>query len=238
MITALLFAGGTGRRMNSRSKPKQFLSVHGKPIIIYTIEHFEEHPEIDNIVIVCLESWIDELKNYLELYRIKKVTNIVPGGKTGHESIYEGLMALKSSAKPDDIVLIHDGVRPLINQDLISANIAAVKQYGNAITAESARESVIDSADGFVVDSVPERSHMFVAKAPQSFYYGAITELYERAREDGLQTIDSAHLLSIYGVEMRLVQSTPNNLKITEPADYYIFRALYESMENQQVLGI
>jgi len=238
MTTALVFAGGTGRRMNSRSKPKQFLSVHGKPIIIYTIEHFEDHPEIDNIVIVCLESWIEELKSFIELYRIKKVTNIVPGGKTGQDSIYNGLMAMKKSGKPDDIVLIHDGVRPLINQELISENIAAVKKYGNAITAEPARESVIDSADGFSVDSVPERSHMFVAKAPQSFYYGAITELYERARVDGLQTIDSAHLLSIYGVEMRLVQSTPNNLKITEPADYYIFRALYESMENQQVFGI
>lgn len=147
-------------------------------------------------------------------------------------------MAMKKSGKPDDIELIHDGVRPLINQELISENIEAVKQYGNAITAEPAWESVIDSADGFVVDSVPERSHMFVAKAPQSFHYGAITELYEWARADGLQTIDSAHLLSIYGEEMRLVQSTPNNLKITQPADYYIFRGLYESMENQQVFGI
>lgn len=238
MTTALLFAGGTGRRMNSYSKPKQFLSVHGKPIIIYTIEHFEDHPEIDNIVIVCLESWIEELRNFISMYGIKKVTAIVPGGKTGHDSIYNGLIAMKSCCKKDDIVLIHDGVRPLINEELISENIEAVKKYGNAITSEPARESVVVSNDGTVIDSVPERSHMFVAKAPQSFYYGAITELYERAHEDGYQTIDSAHLLSIYGVQMNLIRSTPNNLKITEPADYYIFRALYEALENQQVYGV
>lgn len=238
MTTALLFAGGTGKRMNSYSKPKQFLSVHGKPIIIYTIEHFEDHPEVDNIVIVCLESWIEELRNFISLYGIKKVSVIVPGGKTGHDSIYNGLLAMKNICKDDDIVLIHDGVRPLINEELISENIAAVKKYGNAITSEPARESVVVSSDGVVIDSVPERGSMFVAKAPQSFYYGAISQLYERAHRDGLQTIDSAHLLSIYGERMNLIRSTPNNLKITEPADYYIFRALYEALENQQVYGI
>ncbi len=238
MTTALLFAGGTGRRMNSRSKPKQFLSVHGKPIIIYTIEHFEDHPDIDNIVIVCLESWIEELRDYIALYGIKKVTAIVPGGNTGHDSIYNGLMTMKNTCKADDIVLIHDGVRPLITSELITENIATVKRCGNAITSEPARESVVVSNDGSVIDSVPERSHMFVAKAPQSFYFGEISELYQRAHDDGLQTIDSAHLLSIYGVKMNLIRSTPNNLKITEPADYYIFRALFEALENQQVFGI
>lgn len=238
MTTALLFAGGTGRRMNSRSKPKQFLSLHGKPIIIYTIEHFEDHPEIDNIVIVCLESWISELRNFIEMYGIKKVTAIVPGGNTGHDSIYNGLMAMKDNCKANDIVLIHDGVRPLITEELISENIATVKKCGNAITSEPARESVVVSNDGSVIDTVPDRSHMFVAKAPQSFYFGAIEQLYERAHEEGIQSIDSAHLLSMYGVKMNLIRSTPNNLKITEPADYYIFRALYEALENQQVFGI
>jgi len=238
MNAALIFAGGTGQRMNTNAKPKQFLDLYGKPIILYTLEHFEEHEEIDKIVIVCLESWIKELERFLRCYDIKKVIKIVPGGKTGHESIYNGLKALENICKTDDIVLIHDGVRPLITKELISANIAKVKECGTAITAESATESVISSENGDVVGSVPNRSSMFTAKAPQSFEYGMIWDLYQRARKDGLLTIDSAHLLSIYGREMHLIQSTPNNIKITLPADYYIFRALYEANENKQILGI
>lgn len=238
MNTALIFAGGTGQRMNSRAKPKQFLELHGKPIILYTLEHFEEHPEIDNIVVVCLKSWISELKRILRRYDIKKVCQIVPGGDTGHESIYNGLLAMKGVSASEDIVLIHDGVRPLITGELISENISKVKEYGTSITVETASESVVSSGDGERIDSVPQRSSMYVAKAPQSFRYEMILDLYERAHEDGLLTIDPAHLLSLYSVQMHMVKSTPNNMKITAPADYYIFRALYEATENQQILGI
>jgi len=237
MNVALIFAGGTGQRMNASAKPKQFLDLYGKPIILYTLEHFEEHEEIDKIVIVCLESWIKELERFLRCYDIKKVIKIIPGGETGHESIYNGLKALEDICKKDDIILIHDGVRPLITSELISANIAKAKECGNAITAERATESVISSENGDLVSSVPNRDSMYTAKAPQSFEYGMIWDLYRRARKDKFSTIDSAHLLSIYGKEMHLIQSTPNNIKITLPADYYIFRALYEANENKQILG-
>jgi len=238
MNVALIFAGGTGQRMNSRARPKQFLELHGKPIILYTIEHFEEHPEIDSIVIVCLENWIGELKMLLRRYDNRKVCKIVPGGNTGHDSIYNGLKALEHICKADDIVLIHDGVRPLITHDLISANISKVKECGTAITVEPAIESVVSSENGDLIDSVPRRSSMYTAKAPQSFRYGQIYDLYQQARNDGILTIDSAHLLSIYGVEMHTVKSPPNNMKITAPADYYIFRALFEASENQQIFGL
>ncbi len=238
MVTALIFAGGTGKRMNSRSKPKQFLEMHGKPIIIYTLEHFEYHDEIDNIVIVCLVEWIEELKGLLKRYGITKVVNIVPGGATGHDSIYNGLVAMKDIAGDKDIVLIHDGVRPLINADLITANIRAVEKYGNAITAEAVRESVVRSEDGKHICEVPPRGQMYTAKAPQSFYYTEIMELYERAQGEEHRTIDSSHLCSLYGVSMHMVESTKNNIKITEPADYYVYRALYEALEGQQIFGV
>lgn len=238
MITALIFAGGTGKRMNSRSKPKQFLEMHGKPIIIYTLEHFEYHDEIDNIVIVCLAEWIEELKGLLKRYGITKVVRIVSGGATGHDSIYNGLIAMKDIASEKDIVLIHDGVRPLINAELISDNIKTVKKYGNAITAEAVRESVVRSVDGEKIIDVPPRDQMYTAKAPQSFYYNEIMALYERAQRDGHKTIDSSHLCSIYNVPMHMVASTRNNLKITEPADYYVYRALYEALEGQQIFGV
>lgn len=238
MTTALIFAGGTGRRMNARSKPKQFLEVHGKPIIIYTLEHFEYHEAIDAITIVCIREWIAELKVLLRRYGISKVKGIVPGGETGHDSIYHGLVGMKECCKDDDIVLIHDGVRPLITEQLITENIEAVKRYGSAITAEPSIESVVRSIDGENIRDVLPRSQMYVAKAPQSFYYGRILRLYDQAERDGQKAVDSAHLCSLYGEAMHIVISTRNNIKITEPADFYIYRALYEAMEGQQVFGL
>ncbi len=238
MVTALIFAGGTGKRMNARSKPKQFLEMHGKPIIIYTLEHFEYHPLVDRILIVCLENWIPELNGMLQRYGISKAERVIPGGETGHESIYLGLQSMRDFAEEDEIVLIHDGVRPLINEELITKNIESVRAYGSAITAEPARESVIRSADGLSVSEVPNRGEMYVAKAPQSFYFKQIFDLYERAHRDGIGSIDSAHLCSIYDTPMHMVESTPNNVKITDPADFYIFRAVYEALEGQQIYGI
>ena len=238
MVTALIFAGGTGQRMNARAKPKQFLELHGKPIIIYTLEHFVEHNEVDNIIVVCLVNWIDELNLLLRRYDIQKVSAIVQGGSSGDKSIYNGLKALESVCGPEDIVLIHDGVRPLINAELISNNIAKAKEHGVAITVEAATESVVRLGGYDRIVEVPPRGEMFTAKAPQSFRYGIIWDLYQRAHKDDISSIDSAHLCSIYGVEMHTVKSPPYNMKITAPQDYYIFRALYEAMENQQILGI
>ncbi|MDR1192654.1 MAG: 2-C-methyl-D-erythritol 4-phosphate cytidylyltransferase [Peptococcaceae bacterium] len=238
MITALIFAGGTGQRMNTRARPKQFLELHGKPIIIYTLGHFEVHREIDSIIVVCVKNWMGDLRHMLKQYDIEKVSQIVPGGDGGDSSIYNGLRALESVCAPEDIVLIHDGVRPLIDGDLISKNIAAVRDLGAAITVEPVAESVVRLKDNGKIAAVPPRAEMYAAKAPQSFRYGLIWDLYQRARRDGVRTIDSAHLCSIYGAEMSTVKSTPNNMKITAPTDYYIFRALFEAWENRQILGI
>lgn len=238
MTSALIFAGGTGRRMNTRSKPKQFLEIHGKPIIIYTLEHFEYHEEIDGMIVVCVKEYIEELKGLLRRFGITKVKKIVPGGNTGHDSIYQGLLAMEEFMAKDDIVLIHDGVRPLINEELISLNIDTVRKYGNAITCEADKESQIRSFDGKVVSEMPPRDQMYTAKAPQSFYYGEIRELYGMAQEDGIKSIDSAQLCNLYHKALHMVKSTSNNVKITEPADFYICRALYDAQEGQQVFGL
>jgi len=238
MVVALIFAGGTGRRMNTRSKPKQFLEIHGKPVIIYTLEHFEYHEEVEGIVVVCVKGYIDELKGLLRRFGITKVKKIVSGGDTGHDSIYKGLLAMGKFAKNDDIVLIHDGVRPLIDGDLITLNIDAVKKYGNAITCEADKESQIRSFDGKIVFEMPPREQMYTAKAPQSFYYGDIKSFYEMAEKDGIKSIDSAQLCSLYHKKLHMVKSTNNNMKITEPADFYICRALYDALEGRQIFGL
>jgi len=238
MTFALIFAGGKGYGIGVGSKPKQFLELYGKPIIIYTLEHFENHKDIDEIVVVCLESHISELRKLIDRYGITKVSLIVPGGSTGHDSIYNGLVSMKGKAGDKDIVLIHDGVRPLITKELITTNIEAVKKYGAAITAEPARESVVQSIDRVKIREVPNRNQMYIAKAPQSFYFGLILSAYERANKDKRKTIDSAQLCSLYDIPMYMVRSTKNNIKISVPEDYYMFRALHEAIENQQIFGI
>lgn len=236
MNYALVFAGGTGVRMNARSKPKQFLELHGKPIIIYTLEHFEKHPDIQGMVVVCLAEWVETLEKQIIHYDLQKVIKVVSGGATGHQSIYCGLEELKKYGKEEDIVLIHDGVRPLITEKLISDNIVKAEEKGTAITVESSWESVIQSEDGETIAQVPDRNKMFTARAPQTFRFGLIWDLHQRAKAEGTEATDSTHLCKAYGVEMHLVQSTPNNIKITEPNDYYIFRALFELFENQQII--
>lgn len=238
MNAALIFAGGTGQRMNSRSKPKQFLELHGKPILIHTMEYFEYHPEIDYICVVCLEGWERELKNLLELYNIRKVRCITKGGSTGHDSIYNGLVAMSSDCREDDIILVHDGVRPLISEELISQNIETVKKFGTSITVEKVAETIISVDDDGEVVTVPPRDAIRVAKAPQCFYFKDIMAAHEKADNDNFKAIDSCHLMNHYGYTLQTVASTPYNIKIAAPSDFYVFRALYEAMENSQIFGI
>ena len=239
MNIALLFAGGTGQRMNSKSKPKQFLELHGKPILIHTLEYFENHKEIDAICIVCLSGWEEELERQLKMHHIEKVRWITTGGETGHDSIYNGLKVLKKECNENDIVLIHDGVSPLITEELISANIDMVKTHGNAITVEAVAESVVvmDESDN-VIKNVPERHLTKIAKAPQSFYLKDIWEVHELAQKAGIKSIDSSDLMHRYGRELYTVKSTPYNIKIATPSDYYVFRAIFEARENSQIFGL
>ena len=149
MNIAVIFAGGVGSRMHSKQKPKQFLEMYNKPIIIHTIEYFENHPMINAIVVVCVEDWIDYCENLLYKFRIEKVRAVVPGGSTGQLSIYNGLKeARKLAGNEKSIVLIHDGVRPLINEKVITDNINSVIENGSAITTAVVKETILVVNDG------------------------------------------------------------------------------------------
>ena len=238
MNNVLIFAGGAGRRMNSRSKPKQFLKLYGKEIIIHTLENFQNHPEVDNIVVVCIKGWINYLQRLLDQYNMDKVRLIVVGGKTGQESIYNGLCALADFVPEDSIVLVHDGVRPFITDTLISECIKSVKKFGSAITVTPAIETVVE-LDGKKVQSITDRSKCYHAKAPQCFYLGELLEAHEKALKDGnTNMIDSASLMKHYGHNLYVVLGSADNIKITTPADFYTFRALYDARENQQIFGL
>lgn len=242
MNIALVFAGGSGSRMHAKGTPKQFLEVNGVPIIIRTIEHFEQHEDIDAICVVCIEPWISHLKKMLRRFDITKVKCIVPGGKDGQESIRNGLYAIKENITCEDhtIVLIHDGVRPLIDEQLISDNIACVKKKGNAITVIPEYETIAKVNSDHEVISVEDRSQYYIARAPQSFYLKDIIYAHEQAVKDGIssQMTDSAMLMSHYGFKLNTVEGSRENIKVTTPMDYYICRALLQAEENSQIWGM
>ncbi len=238
MNIAVIFAGGTGQRMNSKTKPKQFLMLHGRPIIIYTLERFEQHPDIDAIVVVCLEGWIDELKKYIAKFGLQKVASIVPGGDSGQASIRNGVYEASRLFPDDSIAIIHDGVRPLIDQETITACIECTKKNGTAVTVVPATETIVRSKNGVITDIV-DRHHCQLARAPQCFLLGQLRDAHARAVDDGNDGvyIDSASLMSHYGYNLHEVEGSPANIKITTPSDYYIMRAIMDEQEDSQFYG-
>ncbi len=240
MNTALIFAGGTGVRMKSNGTPKQFLEIFGKPTIVHTIEKFERCESIDDIIVVCLEDWIDFLKQLLVNYGITKVSAVIPGGKTGFESRYIGIDFLmrKSQNADNDIVLIHDGVRPMINAELICECISCAAKYGNAITVSKANETVIYRSEKEDKTYPLERSNCLFARAPQTFILQNIYEYYRRAFEENKRDmIDSATIAEYYGEKLKFVEGPIENIKVTTPVDYYLLRGMLEAGEYSKFFG-
>ena len=240
MNIGVIFAGGVGSRMHSKDVPKQFLEIHNKPIIIHTLEYFEHNEDIDAVVISCIGEWIPFLEKLLYKYRIEKVKRVVRGGTTGQLSIYNGLVAAKEvAAGQKAIVLIHDGVRPLISKELLTANIESVKKYGSAITSGIVKETIVVIDEDNMVEQVPSREKSRVAKAPQSFMLDDILSVHEKAMSDGIDnSIDSCTLMQSYGYKLHMVDGPYENIKITTPDDFYTMRAILDARENEQIYGL
>lgn len=239
MNIAVIFAGGSGLRMHTKSKPKQFLDLNGKPIIIYTLELFDNHPAVDAIVVACIESWIPFLEKQLRKFEINKVERIVPGGSTGQESIYHGLCAAEEVAAGREAnVLIHDGVRPLITEETITDNINKVEQCGSCITCIPATETfVVKQADGAL--EIPSRADSLIARAPQSFRLTDILSAHRRAiREGRSDFVDSCTMMSHYGHRLGTIIGPMENIKITTPTDFFVLRAMVKVHEDQQIFGL
>ena len=178
MNIAIIFAGGTGQRMNTKSKPKQFLELHGKPIIIYTLQHFDQHELIDGIIVVCVEDWIEYCEGLIKKFHIEKVKSIIPGGNTGMLSRFEGVKEAAKLYPEETICLMHDGVRPIIDHDIISRNIESVKRNGSAVTVAPAIETIAVKGNDQKVGRIIDRSKCQLAKAPQSFRLGALLKAH------------------------------------------------------------
>lgn len=226
MVAALIFAGGVGRRMKSEEIPKQFLEVDGKPIIVRTIEHFSKHEMIDRIVVACVEGWIEELKRDIGKYNLKKIVSIVPGGKTGFQSIHNGLVQISQTARDDDIVLICDGVRPILTEQLLTQCIEETKVYGTAIPVTPSIDSVLESEDGSICRKNYDRKRIFITQAPQGFLMKRIMDAHREAEEKNLEAISSGELLLELGQEIHIFQGIRENIKVTTQEDLNSLRAI------------
>lgn len=234
MNIALIIAGGSGNRMG-QDIPKQFLHVDDCPIIIHTLKAFQIHPDINSIAVVCLNGWETVLKSYAIQFSITKLQWIFPGGENGQESIYNGLTGLKNSGfKDNDLVLIHDAVRPLISQDIISSNIAICKSYGYAITGIRCREAILESEDGFSTEKSIPREKLIRTQTPQTFYLKNILTAHEKAQEKGItNSVASCTLIAeLKLAEMHIVPGSEKNIKITTPEDLEILKALMHTSKD------
>lgn len=199
-VTAVIFAGGVGTRMHSKDLPKQFLRIHGKPIIAWTIGVFEKTPRIDNVVVVCNANWLDYCQSIISEFSLNKVRAVVAGGETGQLSIHNGLLAAAKLSDPKKtVVLIHDGVRPLIDAGTIERNVASVEEFGSSITCVKAKETIlVKSHDG--VEIVP-RENVLLARAPQGFWLSDILAAHKMALDAGeTGCIDSATMMKAQGM--------------------------------------
>ena len=235
MNIGLIIAGGSGNRMG-QDIPKQFMHVDGSPIIILTLKAFEQHPDINAIAVVCLKGWETVLQSYANQFCITKLKWIFPGGNTGFESIHNGIYGLKEAGYDDeDLILIHDGVRPLLSQEIISNNIATCKAYGYAITGIQCREAILESHDGFISKTSIPRDTLIRTQTPQTFRLGNIIRAHEHAKLKGItDTVSSCTLIAELeeNIEMHIVPGSEKNIKITTVEDLEMIKALMHTSKD------
>ena len=240
---AIIFAGGTGQRMSNGENllPKQFLKINDKPIIVHTLELFQNHEEIDKIYISIHPDYFDYMSDLVKHHYITKTAGIVKGGATGQDSIYNALKLAQEENHNKSIVLIHDGVRPNITKEVISKNIECAKQNGNAITCTSCFETILISTNHLNPKHVPYRKDTFAAQAPQSFHLGEIVNAHEKMRKINptyTDIVDSCTLFKTLGKKTYMIPGNRGNIKITTIEDLYILRALIRYKEDLDAFGL
>lgn len=242
MNIAIIFAGGIGQRLNNgeNSTPKQFLKINDKPIIIRTLELFQTHKDIDKIYISIHPDYYEYMQELVKYYYITKTVGIVNGGKTGQESIYNALKLAQKENPQDSIVLIHDGVRPNITEEVITKNIECTKKNGNAITCTSCFETILISENGINPEHVPYRKDTYAAQAPQTFHLSEVIEAHEITRKTNpnyTDIVDTCTLYKTLDKKTFMVKGNRGNIKITTIEDLYILRALIRYKEDLEAFG-
>lgn len=238
MNIALLTAAGSGTRMH-QDIPKQFLHVDNKPVIIHTMEAFQRHPSIDAIIVVTIDSWSEVVWAYAKQFNIDKLKWVVPGGSTGQESIYNGLMTLKNAGIEEDIVvMIHDGNRPLVTSEIISDSLVTFKKYGSAVAVIPCTEVVFESEDGFSSCVSTEREKLFRTQTPHTYRLDDLLAAHKEAAEKGISgTAASCMLMKELGKTTYFSKGSEANFKLTTLEDLSLFKALLSTKQEDWIKG-
>lgn len=237
---ALIFASGVGSRMRSTIGPKQFMKIGDKEILAYTLEIFANHKEIDGIYVVVREGKEDFTQSIIDKFSIGKVKKVVTGDESSaHGSIINGLAAMKDDGIEDsDVVLVHDGVRPILDVITISKCISSTKEFGNAITCMPAQETVAYKGEDDTIKAVTKREEMIILQAPQAFRFKDAHNINERAKKDGIvgKVVDQAELNRRYGTKLHIIEGLKGNVKITVPLDFMYFEYLVHSGKHATII--
>lgn len=226
MNIALILAGGHGSR-TQQDVPKQFMNVYEKPLIIYTLENFERHGDIDGIAVVCLEGWHEVLRAYARQFGISKLKWVVSGGKDGQESTRKGIEALRGTCHDDDVILIHDAIRPFITPEVISDAIQVCEKRGSGLSAVRCQETIVRTADGICGDENIGRQEIMRVQTPQAYRYGKALWAYEEALRQGIEGEVYINTLMLrLGQRVYFSKGTEKNVKITTIDDLEVFKAL------------
>ena len=233
MNVAIIIAGGVGSRMGL-DIPKQFVHVYGKPVIIYTLEGFQRHPEIDAIEVVCLSGWEETLKDYARQYGITKLKWIVEGGASGQESIRNGVYNLEGELKEDDIAIIHDGIRPMVDSSVLSDILRVCSLHGNGVTSTPYNEQIFRKLDDFSTREYIPRETLRKVATPQAYRYGLLLRAYRRAFAENIGITGSAYtntMMVDLGETLYFAAGSDKNIKLTSRDDLALFKAFLR-MEN------
>lgn len=230
---AIILAGGAGTRMGG-AMPKQFLSLNDKPVIVHTLERFQNNENIDAILIVCIKDWIEHLKEILDEFKMPKIKWIVEGGDTSHDSTRNGIFFLKDKLSDDDQVIIHDAARPILPQQAIEEMLRVSHEKGNASLAIPCHETILYTQDGLSGDRQLDRSSIMRIQTPQAYNYRLIRSVYEKAEADGKHDFIYADLVCVhYGERIYFSKGFTNNIKITRKEDIPLCKSLMKFTEEE-----
>ena len=231
MNVAIILAAGSGQRMGQEI-PKQFLPVYDKPVLLYTLEGFEKHPEIDAIEVVCLDGWHDVVRAYARQFGIGKLQWIVSGGATGQESIRNGVFALEGICEQDDIVVIHDGIRPLVDESVLSDVIDTCRKYGNGVTSLPYNEQIFVVDDEISTVRYIPRETLRRVSTPQAYRFSKIDWAYHKAFDEGIGIHGSSYantMMVELGERLYFAKGSDKNIKLTTKDDLELFKAYLNS---------
>lgn len=226
MNYVILLAGGVGKRMGA-DIPKQFIKVKGKPIIVYSIENFQRNEQIEKIVVVCVKDWIDYVKELVKEYGLTKVEWVIEGGSTGHNSIKNGVFFLKDKVNPDDYIIVHDAVRPILPQKAINEVLRVAHEKGNACSSIVCHPPIVYTEDGESGVKDIDRDHVMLTASPQAYKLSLVLNCYEKAEAENRNNFTfTSSLLIHYGVRVYFAKGTTSNIKVTKKEDIALFEAL------------